>query len=69
MAGCTAWLRYVSMVGYVVWVGYVTMVGYAVWVGYVSMVKYAAVDRNTALRLLKQSCQAQQRKLKTFHYM
>ena len=38
MAGCTAWLRYVSMVGYVVWVGYVTMVGYAVWVGYVSMV-------------------------------
>lgn len=69
MVGYVAWLRYVSMVGYIVWVGYVSMVGYVVWVGYVSMVECVAVDRNTALILLKQGCQAQQMKLKTFHYM
>lgn len=36
---------------------YVSMVGYVVWVKYVSMIGCVAVDRNTALILLKQGCQ------------
>lgn len=63
MVGNVVRVKYVSMVGCVAWVGYVFMVGYFVWV------KYVAVDRNTALILLKQDCQAQQMKLNTFHYM
>lgn len=41
---------------------YVSMVGYVVWVKYVSMFGCVAVDRNTALILLKQGCQVQQMK-------
>lgn len=41
---------------------YVSMVGYVVWVKYVSMFVCVAVDRNTALILLKQGCQVQQMK-------